>query len=205
MTSLEFKIFLYLIIVFSAVFHEYMHAWMAFYLGDSTAKNAGRLTLNPLKHIDPLWTVVLPLLGLFFFGGFIGAAKPVPYNPYNLRDQKYGGVKVGFAGPAANIAIALFLGLIIRFFYFPGFAEIALTWIIFINIYLAFFNLLPIPPLDGSHLLEIFWPRARFLQGSQFWFIGILLAVGLAFLILPPIASFFYFLITGTQFLGITF
>src|SRR3989344_8703448 len=119
-TSLEFKFFLYFLIVFSAVFHEYLHAWMANYLGDPTAKYAGRLTLNPLKHLDPLWTVFIPLMLLFFFGGFIGAAKPVPYSPHNLRDQKYGSIKVGLAGPFSNFFLALIFGLFFPFSPFPA-------------------------------------------------------------------------------------
>lgn len=203
--SLEFKLFLYLIIVFSAVFHEYMHAWTANYLGDPTAKNAGRLTLNPLKHLDFLWTVIIPLLLLFFIGGFVGAAKPVPYNPYNLRDQKYGVIKVGLAGPAANFFIALIFGLFIRFFPLQGFLHILFTWIIYANIFLGFFNLLPVPPLDGSKLLMYFMPRSKTFQFLEFSFVGVFLAIALAIIILPFIASFFYHLIVGNAFTGLTF
>lgn len=193
----EFKIFLYLIIVFSAVFHEYMHAWMAYFLGDPTAKNAGRLTLNPLKHIDPLWTVAVPLFLLFFSGIFIGAAKPVPYNPYNLRDQKYGQIKVGFAGPAANLFIAVVFGLVIRFFVPNGFLGMVFSEIVYINIFLALFNLLPLPPLDGSKLLISFFPRSRMVIFLQRSFFGIFLAMILAFSFLPSLAGFVYALIVG--------
>jgi Zn-dependent protease len=204
-TSLDFKIFLYFIIVFSAVFHEYLHAWMANFLGDPTAKYAGRLTLNPLKHLDPMWTVFIPLVLLFFFGGFIGAAKPVPYNPYNLRDQKYGSIKVGLAGPAANFFIALAFGLFIRFLPLQGIPYLLFSWIVYINIFLGLFNLIPVPPLDGSKLLMYFFSSSRVFQFLGHSFLGIFLAIMLAFMFLPSLASLFYYFITGSVFLGLAF
>ena len=199
---IEFKIFLYLIVVFSAVFHEYFHGWMAYYLGDPTAKYAGRLTLNPLKHLDPLGTVLIPLFLLFFFGGFIGWAKPVPYNPFNLRDQKYGSAKVGLAGPAANFLIALVFGLVLRLAPISGLLYFALSWVVYVNIFLGLFNLIPIPPLDGSKLLMDFFPRSRTLQILQGSFMGIFLALFLAIMFLPPLAGFFYYLFTGNWFMA---
>jgi Zn-dependent protease len=203
--GLSFKLFLYIVIVISAVFHEYSHGWMANHLGDPTAKYAGRLTLNPLKHLDPIGTVILPLFLLFFLGGFIGWAKPVPYNPFNLRDQKYGSAKVGIAGPGSNFLIALIFGLVLRFFPPAGFLYLAFTWIIYINIFLGLFNLIPIPPLDGSKLLMDFFPQSRalrFLEGS---FIGIFLAIALAIMFLPYLSSIVYYLITGLPFAGLAF
>jgi Zn-dependent protease len=201
MGELEFKIFLYFIIVFSAVFHEYFHGWMANYLGDPTAKHAGRLTLNPLKHLDPVGTVFLPLFLLFFWGGFIGWAKPVPYNPYNLRDPKYGSAKVGIAGPLANFLIALLFGIMIRFLALEGFLSIAFSLIVYINIFLGLFNLIPIPPLDGSKILMDFFPRSRILQVLESSFIGIFLAIVIAINFLPRLAGFIYTLIAGGPFL----
>lgn len=204
--TISFKLFLYLVIVFSAVFHEYFHGWTAYYLGDSTAKYSGRLTLNPLKHLDPIGTVILPLFLLFFFGGFIGWAKPVPYNPHNLRDQKWGSTKVAFSGPGANFLIALIFGLILRFgtmFGFFGsasFIYIALTWVVYVNIFLGLFNLIPIPPLDGSKLLMDVFPRAKGLQFLGSSFIGIFLALILALMFLPFIASLVYYLLVGSSF-----
>ena len=99
MDVISTKLFLYIVIVFSATFHEYAHGFIAYKLGDSTAKDAGRLTLNPFAHIDLMGTVIIPLFLLFYGGVFLGWAKPVPYNPYNLKDQKYGSLKVGIAGP----------------------------------------------------------------------------------------------------------
>ncbi len=208
---IEFKIFLYVVIVLSVVFHEYLHAWTANYLGDPTAKYAGRLTLNPLKHLDPVGTVILPLLLLFFWGGFIGWAKPVPYNPYNLRDPRYGSSKVAIAGPMSNFSIALFFGLILRFgiiFNFisiGGFFYIALAWIVFINIFLGLFNLIPIPPLDGSKILMDIFPQSKALQFLEQSFIGIFIAIIIAMTFLGPVAYLFYYLLVGGVFPGLPF
>lgn len=201
---LEFKLFLYIIIIFSAIFHEFFHAWMAYQLGDPTAKYAGRLTLNPLKHMDMMGTVIIPLFLLFFAGGFIGWAKPVPYNPHNLRDQKWGSTKVAFAGPGSNFLIALIFALIFRFLPISGAFYIAVSWIIYINIFLALFNLMPIPPLDGSKLImDLFPQRSR--QFLQMGFIGIFLALFVAILILQPIAQFIYKIFVGATFVPYVF
>ena len=159
-------LFLIIILIFSIVIHEVSHGAMAFYLGDPTAKYAGRLTLNPLKHLDPIGSIILPffliLMAKLTGGGIIfGWAKPVPINPYNFRDQKYGSAKVALAGPGSNLAIALVFGLALRFFpaisAIPG-LELMFSYIVYINILLAIFNLLPVPPLDGSHILFTFLP-----------------------------------------------
>lgn len=201
----RFNIFLYLVIVFSAVFHEYAHAWVANYLGDSTAKYAGRLTLNPLKHVDLIGTVILPLMLLFFAGGFIGWAKPVPYNPYNLKDQKYGTAKVAMAGPAANLLIALVFGLFIRFAPLAGSLHIAFSWILFVNIFLALFNLIPIPPLDGSKLLMTFFPRAKIIRVLERSFIGVFIAIAVAIIFLSPLSYVVYYFFAGNTFPGLIF
>ncbi len=194
MSDLELKLFLYLIVILSAIFHEYAHAWAALYLGDPTAKNAGRLTLNPIAHIDPFGTVLLPLFLLFTGGIFIGYAKPVPFNPYNLSDQKYGEAKVAAAGPISNILIALIFSVVIRFVALPQFWGMAVSYIIFINIILALFNLIPIPPLDGSKLLRAFTSFDLSFGGG---FLGTVLALMLAFMFLPSIASFIFQIFTG--------
>ncbi|MEK7146693.1 MAG: site-2 protease family protein [Patescibacteria group bacterium] len=202
------NIFLYLVIIFSSVIHEYSHAWMAYRLGDPTAKNAGRLTLNPLPHIDPFGTVLMPLFLLLTAGIFIGWAKPVPYNPYNLSDKRWGSLKVGLAGPAANILLAVLLGILLRFsfagylvfagFLSPIFWELV-AFITYINISLALFNLLPFPPLDGSKIFEDLFPRYRS-QIASLGFLGVFLALALAFYFLPPLSSFVFRLITGQRF-----
>ena len=159
-------LFLIIVLIFSIVIHEISHGAMANYLGDPTAKYAGRLTLNPIKHLDPIGSIILPiflvLMAKLMGGGIIfGWAKPVPINPYNFRDQKYGSAKVALAGPAANLVIALVFGLSLRFFpqiaVLPG-LDLMFSYVIYINILLAVFNLLPVPPLDGSHILFTFLP-----------------------------------------------
>lgn len=166
---MELALFQIIILVFSVVLHEVSHGLVAYSLGDNTAKNAGRLTLNPIPHIDLFGSILLPaslLLISYATGGggiIIGWAKPVPINSFNLRDQKYGPLKVSLAGPASNLIIALVFGLALRFlpiaFLNPSFA-LALTYIVYLNIVLAIFNLLPLPPLDGSHILFALLPRS---------------------------------------------
>lgn len=203
--DLTSAIFLYLVIVISAVFHEYAHGWMAKRLGDLTAERAGRLTLNPLAHIDIWGTVIIPLFLVFTSGIFIGWAKPVPYNPYNLSDQRYGNLKVAIAGPVTNILIALILGAVIRIaplfsntltFMTPQVIGL-LVFVVLINIYLALFNLIPVPPLDGSKVLGDLWP-SYWKSVDGFGMFGILIALFLAFFVLAPIAFSLLELIVGT-------
>ncbi|KPJ57325.1 hypothetical protein AMJ49_01860 [Parcubacteria bacterium DG_74_2] len=162
-------IFIIFIFLFSVIIHEIAHGEMANILGDPTARISERLTLNPLKHLDPFGSIILPgflLLFNFLFpaqGGIIfGWAKPVPVNPYNFRDQKYGSAKVAIAGPAANIFLVLIFSLLIKIL--PSNSEFFLnlkaifSLIVWVNLILALFNLMPIPPLDGSHILFAFLP-----------------------------------------------
>ncbi len=197
-------IFLIIILIFSIVIHEVAHGAMANHLGDPTAKYADRLTLNPIKHLDPIGSVLVPLI-LIFTGSPIlfGWAKPVPINPYNFSDQKYGSAKVALAGPGANLLVALFFGLALRFFpdliALPGLFSI-FSYIVFINILLAVFNLLPIPPLDGSHILFTFLPPEMenikiFL--SQFGFFVLLFVILFFFRLVILIVNFIFTLIVG--------
>ena len=205
MDQIIVKLFLYLTIVVSAVFHEYAHGFAAYRLGDSTAKNEGRLTLNPLAHLDPIGTVILPLFLLLSSGMFIGWAKPLPYNPHNLRDKKYGDLKVAIVGPLTNLAIAIVLGLILRFFEFftfyagqPIFLEF-IGLIVYINIFLALFNLIPFPPLDGSKVIMNLFPKFwRYFE--QIGFLGIFIALFFAFFFISPIAQFIFKVVVGHSF-----
>ena len=200
------KLFIYIVIILSAVFHEYAHGWAAYQLGDSTAKDAGRLTLNPLVHLDLFGTVIIPLFLLFSSGIFLGWAKPVPYNPYNLKDLKYGTLKVAAAGPGVNLLIALTLGLILRFFlptlsvYNPT-LPFFLGFIVYVNIFLALFNLLPFPPLDGSKIFADLFPN-QWEYFMQLGMMGIFIALFIAFLFLSPIANFIFRLIVGQGFIS---
>ena len=186
--------------------HEYSHAFVANELGDSTAKDEGRLTLNPIKHIDPIGTVIIPLFLMFTAGAFFGWAKPVPFNPNNIRDPK-GELKIAFAGPASNLALAgmVSLGFLAMRFIYPAISgnEILISLmvtVIYVNIFLALFNLIPIPPLDGSKILAHFLPysvREKFLSIG---FIGIIGALIIAMIILPPVARVIFNIITGFGF-----
>jgi len=167
------KFFLVLSFVIAVIIHEYSHGWIALRLGDDTALKSGRLSLNPLVHIDPVGTVLLPLLLLAV--GFIpfGWAKPVPINPYNFNDQKKDVALVSFAGPVANLILATIAALLLRLGgvipsktillgatqeIFNPFINF-LFYLILVNLFLGFFNLIPIPPLDGSKILSAYLPR----------------------------------------------
>jgi len=191
-----------LAVLFSIVLHEVAHGAMAFSLGDNTAKNLGRLTLNPIKHLDMFGSVLLPLM-TYFLGGFIfGYAKPVPYNPNNLTDQKYGPAKVAAAGPLTNIAVAVLFGLILRltFGFLPfAMAEVFL-FVVFMNLILAVFNLMPVPPLDGHWFVLTFVPD-RYWQFKEaylrFGFVILILFLFYGFVLIMPIVSWLFRLITG--------
>ncbi len=159
-------IFLIAILIISVVFHEVSHGFAAHYLGDPTARLQGRLTLNPISHIDPMGSVILPAILVLSGTPFlIGWAKPVPYNPYNFRKGgKWGEALVAAAGPAANVAIAVLFGLLLRFGVFPAEMTALAFSIVFINVLLAIFNLIPLPPLDGSKVLSALLPVTMRMQ-----------------------------------------
>jgi Zn-dependent protease len=151
------------IIFFSAAVHEYAHGWMAVKLGDPTAKLSGRLSLNPLVHIDILGTIILPLVFILLSRGNIafGYAKPMPINPYHFKNPKKALMLIGLSGPAINLLLVGLLILLKRLLLWDMIQE-TLTWTITINLILAIFNLLPIPPLDGSRIIAAFLPYKIF-------------------------------------------
>ncbi len=188
----------------SVVVHEVSHGFAANSLGDPTAKYEGRLTLNPLNHLDPVGSFLVPALS-YVMGGFIfGWAKPVPYNPHNLRPGRWSEPLVALAGPASNISIALIFGIILRLSVSGGYASSAFieitSLVIFINILLAVFNLMPIPPLDGSKLLFALFPEKLYKMRYFFERYGLILVILFIFLVwqlVAPIVFYFFELISG--------
>lgn len=156
------QIALIIALVFSVVLHEMAHGYAANWLGDPTARLQGRLSANPIVHIDPLMSVIIPgLLVLTHSPILFGAAKPVPYNPYNFTNQKWGEAIVAAAGPAMNVAIAIIFAILVQNAEILNLSATFVTLaiqIIMLNIFLAIFNLMPIPPLDGSKILPKFLP-----------------------------------------------
>jgi Zn-dependent protease len=184
--DIAITLFEFVVLLFSAVLHEVSHGFEAERLGDTTARDAGRLTLNPLKHLDPMTSVLLPVLlywatsGAFFFA----AAKPVPYNPNNLKDPRSGSAKIALAGPGMNLFIAMLFGILSVLLPVAAGAKEQLfngvlmgggvafgsslegiyflfLIIVYINVLLAVFNLVPIPPLDGSRILFAALPQSH--------------------------------------------
>lgn len=184
----------------AVVVHEVSHGWVALYFGDQTALQAGRLTLNPFKHIDPMGTVILPLLLRLVHSPFVfGWAKPVPINPLNLRNPKRDMLWVGIAGPAANFLLAGLVALGLRCWGLtaPALVMAGAKYLILINLVLGTFNLVPIPPLDGSRVLTgmLPLPWARRMLGLERWgilLVVLLLASGFMNKILWPTVAFLY-------------
>jgi len=197
------SIALILILIISVILHEMAHGYAANWLGDPTARLQGRLSPNPLVHIDPMMSVILPMLLVLSNSHFLfGAAKPVPYNPYNFTNQKWGETIVAMAGPLTNIALAIIFALIIRFadllpMLTPTFINLSFQ-IVVLNLFLAFFNLVPLPPLDGSKIIPNFLPFGLRLKYERFRFI-LEQNVALAFAVV--IISFMLFLGTPLAFL----
>lgn len=214
------------VLIMSIVIHEVSHGYAASLLGDQTARYQGRLTLNPIKHLDPMGSFIVPALSYFLGGFIIGWAKPVPYNPYNLRPGHWSEAKVAGAGPASNIITASIFGLVARFFPLAmetklritiaalspdiSIAQVATSQsdfffgaiiiVVFINIILAVFNLVPIPPLDGSKLLFALFPQK--LQQFRLFFerYGLMLVLFFVFFLwqfIFPVAVAAFRLITG--------
>lgn len=194
-------IFQILVIVVSIVLHELAHGYTAYFLGDPTAKYAGRLTLNPIKHMEVFGSLIVPIVTYLLPGGLIfGWAKPVPYNPHNLRGR-FGEIWVALAGPLSNFFVAFCFGLLIRAkFEFLAPASSLIILIMLVNITLALFNLIPLPPLDGFKILGGLLPmRLRYIR--EYIENHVLLCIIIFIIILPytldPLVLFVFRLFSG--------
>lgn len=209
MDTISLFIFELLVLIFSVVIHEVSHGAMAEKLGDPTARLLGRLTLNPIPHIDPIGSIILPLALWFLSGGtfVIGWAKPVPYNPWNLKNPIRAAAEIALAGPAANFALAIIFGVLLRIVTGVGGNEVLIELfgiIVQLNIFLGVFNLVPLPPLDGSKVLYALLPRTKqgaaiitFLERNGMIVLLLFLFFGVDLLI--PIARALFSLLTGLQ------
>ncbi|PSO45056.1 MAG: site-2 protease family protein [Parcubacteria group bacterium SW_6_46_9] len=193
------------VLIISVIIHEVSHGYMADYLGDPTARLQGRLTMNPIPHIDPVGSVIVPAALALLPGGIIfGWAKPVPYNPHNLRNR-YGDALVAAAGPASNLVLAVLSGLVFRLAPVAASEPIGffLLAVVLINIILMVFNLVPIPPLDGSKILFEFLPaKFDYIRKNleQYGFVILLFLVfTVLFVILHPIYTNLFELLTGEK------
>ena len=191
------------VLIMSVVIHEVSHGYAAYFQGDHTAEYQGRLTLNPIKHLDPVGSVILPLILVLTHSPFVvGWAKPVPFNPYNLRFRRWGEALVALAGPASNILIALVFGLLIRFDqaqFSAGFLQMSVI-IVYTNLFLAIFNLVPVPPLDGSNILFSFLPGQGgnvriFLEKNSLIFVFMFIFFLSSYI--APVVDIFFRLVTG--------
>lgn len=199
-------VFSIVVLIMSVVIHEVSHGFAADWLGDPTARLSGRLTLNPIKHLDPFGSVLVPLFLSLTHAGFVfGWAKPVPYNPYNLRNQKWGELVVALAGPASNIFIAVFFGILIRLAAAynvtgaPTFIIVS-SFVVVLNLVLAVFNLVPVPPLDGSKILFAFLPyHLGHIKATleRYGMVLILLFVLFLWPLVSPLVGVLFSLITG--------
>lgn len=188
------KIFLFIVIVVSATIHEYSHAFIANECGDDTAKSLGRLTLNPLMHLDVFGSIIIPLTLLLTSGTYFGWMKPVPYNPNRLRGGVKDEIKVAAAGPISNFSVAFIIILVYGLFSFmPGrdYAYLAA----YVNLSLMAFNLLPLPPLDGSKFIYPFLTTKQRILFEQYGIFGVLILL-LFIDITYPVQALFQFLVS---------
>lgn len=176
-------------LIISITIHEMMHAYTSLKLGDTTAHEHGRISLNPLKHVDPFSTILLPIITLVLFQVPLLAAKPVPFNPDRVKWDEFGAALVAIAGPLTNLALAVFGAVAAR--YFSPDPTLITVWIIFasVNVGLFIFNMIPIPPLDGSRVLYAFAPESLQRFMSQLEYIGVFLIFGLIIMV-PAFGQF---------------
>lgn len=177
--------FFLVVLVFSVILHECAHGWVAYLLGDPTAKDQGRLTLNPIPHIDPFMTVIVPIMMLIASQGqwALGGAKPVPVNPFNFRRPRKGMMLVGASGPATNFALSVAFAIVFRVVRAAGVMEggmaAGLVGAVMVNAILAFFNLIPIPPLDGSRIVAGILPRDAAIAYDRIGRFGLFIVIAL--------------------------
>lgn len=189
-------------------FHEAMHAFAADWLGDTTAREEGRITLNPLAHIDPIMTIALPAVLLLLGLPPILAAKPVPFNPARVKYDEFGAALIGIAGPLTNLVLAAVTAVILRVVQFPETATTFLVIFCILNVSLFVFNMLPIPPLDGSRLLYAFAPEPLQRVMAQIEAMGFTFLIIILFVLIPIIGpllqninqSVIQFLLAGAVF-----
>lgn len=170
------------VILFSMVLHELAHGFVAYLLGDNTAKEDGRLTLNPLKHIDPIMSILLPLVMFFMGGPIFGGAKPVPVDSRNLKHGAWGMALVAIAGPLTNFLLALvffLVGHLTGWLYMGGIVGAIFTEFVMVNLGFGVFNLIPIPPLDGSRIVYAIAPDPvrKVMEGMERWGIVVVLLI----------------------------
>ncbi len=192
-----------LILLISVVIHEVSHGYTAELLGDPTPRLQGRLSLNPIKHLDFYGSFIVPIV-TSMFGMTFGWAKPVEWNPYNVKNRRVGEILISVAGPASNLFLALVFGLSIRFFgeILPQSTLSIFTYIVIVNVVLCIFNLLPIPPLDGSKILFNLLPNKlvnirNILEQNRLITIFVLIFV--LWPIFEPVVPFVFSLITGVH------
>jgi len=181
---------MYLGLIVLLTFHEYGHAWMAAKCGDDTAKDQGRCSLNPIVHIDPIGTVLMPLLMIFLSPGvsrfLIGWAKPVPVNAANLRNPKLDDILISMAGPWMNLLLAVALMGLARLGMLAGLESFAVfcAQLAHLSLLLCFFNLIPIPPLDGSHVLRVLsgMSQETYWQFARFGFLAVIIVIQIPFI-----------------------
>lgn len=189
-------------VLMSITVHEAMHAYTAHWLGDDTARMQGRLTLNPIAHIDPILTILMPVLLALAGAPVLGAAKPVPFNPYRVKYEEFGAAMVGAAGPLTNFVLAVFGAIIFRLMFgvLPDFALLALLTFTIVNLGFFVFNMIPFPPLDGSRVLYAFAPEPLQRVMAQIESYGLVGFILFFFLLFQFIAPFIGFLINNLFF-----
>lgn len=202
--DLVYIVIVIVVILLSMTLHEAMHGFMAFWLGDDTAEREGRLTLNPVKHIDPVLTIGLPIVLAIIGAPIFGGAKPVPFNPARLKYDEWGAALVALAGPLTNFVIAFLLfvwarliGLNITDFTYDNFQDAFFSLGVLVNLGFFAFNMIPIPPLDGSRVLYALAPDfvRRGMEAIERY--GLIFIFGIVLIASPLIGRFIFAVTTG--------